>query len=173
MVFLYCKYTKDYSVVDYFASILKQLLHQAGRLTPESMHFLRSCKNQKRPLTLVEIQRVISSEIQTLSRILIGIDAIEECLTKGVRSDLLRELTRLAEHASVRLFITSTPGIAQENVVKSNRMIRREIKASKNDLSLRVRSYIATNLALKTVLGQDENLISDIVTHISERAGGV
>ena len=136
IAFLYCHYRKHETqkATNLLASLLRQL--SANRLSlPESVTALyeQHLSRGTRP-SLEEISKSLHSVVETYSRIIIVIDALDECRNDdGTRSLVLSENRKLQSHFKTKLMATSRdiPEITQE----FHGDMKLEVRASLSDLN--------------------------------------
>jgi hypothetical protein len=158
VLYIYCKYNIPCDVTRVLTSLLHQLVVHTGRLTPESMELLKRCQKERESPLLEEISSIFRTEMKSLARLFIVIDALDECFPEQVRHALLRHMHCLAgEEASARLFITSRPHPVIENAIAG--VTRLRIKALLSDIQSHIASRITGSLSsLQSFLKDDPTL---------------
>lgn len=139
IAYLYCNFRRkdEQKVQDLLASILKQLSEDRSSL-PDSVKFLydKYREKQTRP-SVDEISKTLQSVASIYSRIIIIIDALDECqVSDRCRKTFLEEIFSLQAKTEAKLFATSRfiPDITE----KFNGSITLEIRAHDDD----VRQYL-------------------------------
>jgi hypothetical protein len=167
--YLYCNFQrKDEQTVErLLASLLKQLSHARPSL-PKSLKSLyyKHFSKQTRP-TLDEISKTLQSVASLYSRVIIIVDALDECqISNGCRATFLTEIFTLQAHTGANLFATSRdiPEIAG----KFRGSIICEIRAHDED----VRQYLDSRISQSgQILLQTHR--EDIITEITKVVGGM
>jgi hypothetical protein len=173
VLYIYCKYNVPCDVTRALNSLLHQLVVHTRQLTPESIKLLKRCQEEKRLPLLEEISAMFRTEIKSLSRLFIVIDALDECFPEQVRHALLRDMHSLVgAEACARLFITSRPHPVIENAIAG--VMRLRIKALLSDIQSHIASRIANNLSLtRTFLRDDPILCDETIRVVADKAGGM
>jgi hypothetical protein len=173
VLYIYCKYNVPCDVTRVLSSLLHQLVVHTGRLAPESIKLLKDCQKEQRSPLLEEISSIFRTEMKSLSRLFIMIDALDECFPEQVRHALLRYIHSLArEEPSARLFITSRPHPVIENAIAG--VTRLQIRASPSDIQSHIDSRIAGNFSsVQKFLKDDPNLHDEIIRVVPDKAEGM
>jgi hypothetical protein len=116
--FLYCNYKRqENQEVDHLlASLLGQLAARQS-MVPGPIHKLydeHRRKGENSRLSQNDIREELHNIIKTYSRTFIVIDALDECETDHVRSELLSEVYKLQEGSDTRLMVTFRPSVVLE-----------------------------------------------------------
>ena len=161
--FLFCVYKRQDSqkVDDLLASLLGQLAVWLS-MVPEPARQLfdehRKCRKPR--LSRNEILEALSSITKTYSRTFIIIDALDECKTDHIRSELLSEVYKLQEGSDVRLMVTFRPSIVPK---WPSSVTELEIRAPKEDME----EYLNGRMSeLRSVVRHNEELQCKIKAHI-------
>lgn len=119
IAFLYCNYRKHETqkAINLLSSVLKQLCASRSRI-PESVKAIYEQHSRlgTRP-SLDEISKSLHSVVQAQPRVIVIIDALDECREDdGTRTRVLSEIRKLQSHSELKLMATSRdiPDIAQE-----------------------------------------------------------
>ena len=139
IAYLYCNFRQKHEqkAQDLLTSLLKQL--SQGRSTlPDGVKSLYDKHKEKRTRpSLDEISRTLQSVVGTYTRVIIIVDALDECqVSDGCRKMFLSEISSLQAKTGANLFATSRfiPDITK----KFNGSIKLEIRAHDDD----VRRYL-------------------------------
>ncbi len=161
-----------HSVVNLVGSLLQQVLQRKRVVSDEiiSLHNVHSYK-RTRP-TVGELSRILSTELQSFSDVFFIIDAMDECdHASGVRDRFLAELSRLQEHPSTRLMVTSRFLAGLE--IEFRDAARLEIRASDNDIKKYVEDRICNEKRLVRYIKPDRELYEAIVIALVNSAEGM
>jgi len=173
---LYCDHQarKDQSAVNMIGGLLKQALLGATRIPGEIKNcFEESRKRGGQGLRLPEMLKLMAKVINSIDRVYICIDAVDELLAHD-RSEFIGALRQIIQDApNTRLFLTGRPYIRRElnqHLTKSVPVIH--IVADPGDIA----SYLSHKI--DEAGGRDpelmtENLKEDITTTILEKASGM
>ena len=113
---------------------------------------------------------MLETEVRSLSKVFIVVDALDECIEIDDKCRLLCELQKLLPTA--RLLITSRPHIADIDHHFQD-FARLEVRASDEDIEAYIREQIATQRRLKRSVQNDETFKDDIVGTIVGKAQGM
>jgi hypothetical protein len=173
VLYIYCKYNVPCDVTRILTSLLHQLVVHTGQLAPESIKLLKRCRKEQKSPLLEEVSSIFRTEMKSLTRLFIVIDALDECFPEQIRHTLLRDMHSLtSEEASTRLFITSRPHPVIENAIAG--VTRLHIRALLSDIQSHIASRIANNLSsLQTFLKDDPSLRDEIIRIVADKAGGM
>lgn len=171
IAFLYCNYRKHETqkAINLLASLLRQLSANSLSL-PESVTALykQHFPCGTRP-SLEEISKSLHSVVETFSRIIIIIDALDECRNDdGTRSLILSENRKLQSHFKTKLMATSRdiPEVTQE----FHGDIEVEVRASDADLN----RYLDDQMTrLPKFIQRNDELKQKIKRNIIESAKGM
>ena len=87
VVFIYCNYKAQYSVLRLFEALLKQLTFR--RLTFNSAELLKGRQKQGHRPSLGAFTTMLKGEVETYSKAFIVVDAPDECSPEQAQRDLL------------------------------------------------------------------------------------
>jgi hypothetical protein len=171
IAFLYCNYRKHETqkAINLLSSILKQLCASRSKL-PESVRAL--CEQHSRLGTrpsMDEISKSLHSVVQAYSRVIIVIDALDECREDdGTRTRILSEIRKLQSHSGTKLMATSRdiPDITQE----FQNGIKLEVRASDADVT---RYLDGQMFRLSRCVQRNDGLKHRIKTDIIQSAKGM
>jgi len=169
IAYLYCNFRQKHEqkAQDLLTSLLKQLSQERSTL-PDSVKSLydKHKEKQTRP-SLDEISRTLQSVVGTYTRVIIIVDALDECqVSNGCRKMFLSEISSLQTKTGANLFATSRfiPDIAE----KFNGSIKLEIRAHDDD----VRQYLDGRI-LQSAQKLLETYREEIKTQITKVVDGM
>jgi Cdc6-like AAA superfamily ATPase len=170
IAFLYCIYKRqdNQKAADLLASLLAQLLVRQS-IVP---NFIREWydqhrKGEKPRLSRNEILEALSSITKTYSRTFIIIDALDECKTDHIRSELLSQVYKLQEGFDVRLMVTFRPSIVP---IRLSSVTELEIRAYLEDIE----EYLSGRMSeLPSVVQDNDMLQCKIKSHILSLVDGM
>jgi hypothetical protein len=173
VLYIYFKYNVSCDLTRVLISLLHQLIMHTRQLMAETVKLLKRCQEEQRSPLLEEISSIFRTEMKSLSRLFIVIDALDECFPEQVRHALLRDMHFLAgAEASARLFITSRPHPVIENAITG--VTRFHIRALHSDIRSHITSRITGNLSsLQTFLKNDPTLRNEIIRIVADKAEGM
>ena len=107
------------------------------------------------------------------TKVVVVIDALDECFPEQVRHALLRDMhSFVGAEACARLFITSRPHPVIENAIAG--VMKLHIRALASDIQSHIASRIANNLSsLRTFLKDDPILCDETSRIVADKAGGM
>lgn len=136
IIYIYCNYKMQLqqTLVNMFASLLKQLLQQQGVVYDDlKTLYRRHVKSETRP-TLDELFTMLQSEMNRCSQVFVVIDALDECPAENrVRQDLLSKLYALQTSHNIHLMVTSRP--LPDITQQFQSSLQLEIRAREEDIS--------------------------------------
>ena len=167
IAYLYCNFRKNHEqkAQDLLASLLKQLSRSTLPVNVKSLYDKHKDK-QTRP-SLDEISRTLQTVVSTFKRVIIIVDALDECqVSNGCRKMFLSEISNLQTKTGANLFATSRfiPDITEQ--FKGS--IKLEIRAHDDD----VRQYLDGQI-LKSPNKLLETYREGIKTKITKVADGM
>jgi NACHT domain len=168
--YLYCIYKRqdNQKADDLLASLLGQLAARQS-VVPGSIRKLYGeyQKGEKSRLSQNEIREELHKIIKTYSRTFIVIDALDECGTDHVRSELLSEVYKLQEGSDTRLMVTFRPSIVLEC---PSSVAELEIRAHEEDIE----EYLNGRMSeLRSVVQDNNELQCKIRTRIMTLVDGM
>lgn len=171
IAYIFCNFQRQHEqkVDELLASLLKQLIQGRPSL-PDSIKSLYNSHQEKRTrLSLSEISKALQSVVIMYSRVLLVIDALDECqVSNNCRKTFLSELFSLQASCGTNLFATSrfVPEIT-ENFRGSPLL---EIRASPHD----VRRYVDGHMSyLPSFVGRSPDLQEEVKTEIVNAVDGM
>jgi predicted ATPase len=139
IAYLYCNFRRkdEQKAQDLLTSLLKQLSQERSSL-PDSVKFLYDKHKEKRTRpALGEISRTLQSVASMFSKVVIIVDALDECqVSDGCRTTFLMEILSLQTKTGANLFTTSR--FIPEITESFRDSIKLEIRAHDED----VRQYL-------------------------------
>jgi hypothetical protein len=161
--YLYCVYKRqdNQQVDDLLTSLLGQLAVRQLMIAKSIREFYDKHRNGEKPrLTQNEILEELCSIVKTYSRTFIVIDALDECKTDRIRSELLSEIYKLQEGSDIRLMVTFRPSVVLE---RPSSVTELEIRAYKEDIE----KYLSGRMSdLRSVVKDNSELQYKIKAHI-------
>ena len=166
IAYLFCDIkVQDQKTEDLLANLSKQLVKE-GSVPDNVMDLFNRCKSKRKPPSLEEISKVLSSVISSYSRVFIVVDALDECHAK-CRMKFLEMLNAQTE-TEVNIFATSR--FIPEVVKAFEGKASLEIRASKED----VQKYLDENLSqLPTWVQRSKSLQNEIKAEIGKAVDGM
>lgn len=170
IAYLYCNFRRQAAqeVGDLLSSLIRQLSQDQSSL-PECLRTsYDKHKGRTRP-SLNELSRTLQTVASLFSRVLIVVDALDECqLSNGSRSKFLTEIFALQSKTGANIFATSRfdPDVTES--FKDN--ISLEIRAHPED----VRRFIEGNMAgMPSYVKRSPDLQKEIITKIVQAVDGM
>jgi Cdc6-like AAA superfamily ATPase len=171
IAYLYCNFKRrdQQKAEELVASLVKQLAQGQSSL-PESVRLLYDKHKEKRTRPSPdEISRALHSVADMFSRVIIVVDALDECqASDGSRARLLSEIFGLKERCGANIFATSRylPEIKEQ----FRGSISLEIQASDED----VRRYLESHMSrLPGFVGRAPELQEEIQSKITQSIQGM
>jgi len=169
VVFIYCNYKAEYSVLQLLEALLKQLAHH--RLTSDSIKALKTDKDLGRHPSLDKLMTVLEAEIKTYSRVFMVVDALDEYFPEEARNNLLERLRSLTKVPSAKLMITSRYIPSIESAICAD--IKLEIIALDNDVKALVEARISEDKMLERLVTRQPSIKEKVVRAVVEKAQGM
>lgn len=171
IAYLYCNFRRrdEQKAEELLASLLKQLA-QSWSSMPESVKSLyNKHKDRRTRPAFDEISRTLQSVAVVYSRIIIVVDALDECqVSDGSRPRLLSEIFSLQAKCRANIFATSRFNAEIKNEFKGS--IYQEIRASSED----VRRYLDHHIfRLPGFVGRSPGLQEEIKSKIMQSVQGM
>ncbi|KAH8653954.1 hypothetical protein BGZ60DRAFT_386686, partial [Tricladium varicosporioides] len=169
IAYLYCNFRQKHEqkAQDLLTSLLKQLSQERSTLPGDVKSLYdKHIKKRTRP-SLDEISRTLQSIVGTYTRVIIIVDALDECqVSDGCRKMFLSEISSLQNKTRANLFATSRfiPDISE----KFNSSIKLEIRAHDDD----VRQYLDGRI-LQSAQKLLETYREEIKTQITKVVDGM
>ena len=172
LAYVYCNYKESVSqtATNLLASLIQQLAQQMpdllGAIT--ELHETHD-KHGTRP-SLSELSTVFQALLNHFPHIYVIVDALDECVDTNIthtRSSLLGELEKV--HTRIHLLTTSRPGIELE----LPDLTRLEIRATNDDITTYLDGRIRSETRLKSTIGKDASLHSEIIATVVEKSQGM
>ena len=173
VVGLYCDFLarEEQSATSMLGAILKQLVGR-GEIPKHVREAFQKAKEEfgGRGLPLPDLVEIVKKAVESLPRVFICIDALDESTLK-YRQELLeslREIVRVL--ANVRLFITGRPHVGEEIIKCLSEVVRIHFTPTQDD----IRSYLEMRLYSDTDPSvMDDELRTDIMRVIPEKISEV
>jgi Cdc6-like AAA superfamily ATPase len=171
IAYIYCnfRHQEEQNANSLLASLLKQLSQERSSF-PDNVKFLydKHKKKRARP-SLDEISRTLQFVSSMFSRVVIIIDALDECqASDGCRTRFLTEIFSLQTQSGANLFTTSRLIPEVIEIFKSTMLL--EIRASEED----VRRYLEGHMSrLPGFVVRSHELQEEIKTRIVQAVDGM
>jgi hypothetical protein len=152
------------------ANLLRQLVLPQPVIPDELKALYEShARNGTRP-SLGEYSKLLQTAVESFSKVLIVIDALDEYpITGGARDTLLAEIRKLQPRACFLVTSRDIPNIERE----LQGACHLEIRASDEDMKGYLREHISSSSDLTGYTKEDPKLYDDIITTIVEKAQGM
>ncbi|ETS85826.1 hypothetical protein PFICI_03851 [Pestalotiopsis fici W106-1] len=150
-------------------SLLKQL-SQASATVPDDVQALfNQCKSNRSRPSREGIIRTLSSVAGSFSRVLIVVDALDECeSSNGCQRELISHLIELQRNTGVNILATSRP--VPHIVERFKEFTSAEVRASEGD----IHRYVESNLMnLPRFVSRDKELQDEIKKGITKAVDGM
>ena len=171
IAYLYCNFRRqgEQKIDDLLASLLKQLAESQPSLPGTVKDLYDRHKTKRSRPSLYEVSKALQSVASLYSRVLIIIDALDECqASQGCRAILLSEMLSLQANCGANLFATSR--FIPEITGKFQGSISLEIRASEHD----VRRYVDGHITcLPSFIGRSPDFQEEVKTEIVEAVDGM
>jgi hypothetical protein len=170
VIYIYCSYKAQYSVLQLLEALLKQLAFR--RLTSNSMDLLQKeyMGRRSRP-SLGTLAAVLKAEIETYSRVFIIIDALDECFPEQVQADLLETIHSLTITPHAKVMVTSRYIPSIKSAIHAG--ITLEITAMETDVRSHVEARIYNNNTLKRLVTKAPSMAEKVISTVVEKAQGM
>ena len=160
IAFIYFNHKENPSAVDLLASILKQILQQGTTISAAVRDlYAKHTERDTRP-TLAEISDLLVAESQTVSKMYMVVDALDECQAEtNTKDKVLAALQRLP---NLHLLVTSRPHM---DISQNFSVVWLPIKADNRDIAAFIRTRLEENRNLKRYVKEDlkETLIKKVI----------
>ncbi|KAL6871677.1 hypothetical protein HDV57DRAFT_275906 [Trichoderma longibrachiatum] len=171
LAYIYCNFLKqqEQSMDDLIACLVKQLSRMRPSL-PDVVRRLhkKHARDMTRP-SLDELVGALQSVAASYSRVVIVIDALDECAAfNRSRSSLLSHISSLRLNTAVSLFATSRPIPAIEKEFEGS--LRKEVLANEQDMCRYIKAHMKD---LPDFLSNLDDLKGEIETEILQAAHGM
>lgn len=166
---MYCNYMEQdvQTPVNLLASIWRQLVYNKDSLPSDVEELYKSHRRQCTLPSLIEITKMLRSEIMRHSKVFVVIDALDECSEKNnSRATLLTTLRTLEP----TLNIMATSRFLENIRVEFQPMAQLEISASNKDVEMYVTERISREAQLSRFVEKDMALKKAIVEAVVETA---
>jgi hypothetical protein len=170
IAFVYCNYKEDHSVEDLLGSILQQLAQRRSSVSESIRNLYKShIWKQTRP-SITETVRTLQSEIQSLAKVFIVVDALDEYSELDEKRS--RFLANLRKLTAAQFVVTSRPHISTDPEYFTGVSIL-EVRASSDDIKAFIHGRISDPGKLKRLVQEDHSLRGEIVDTIIKSANGM
>ena len=151
-------------------SLLQQLTQRRSDISDNIRTLYNSHIRRNTRPSISEYSNLLQTEVRSLSKVFIVIDALDECNEIESRHALLRELRRLLPTA--RLLVTSRPHIMDIPEFFENFLLL-EIRAHDDDIKAYIVERIAKHSRLKGCIQNDDALRDVIIETIVSNVKGM
>ncbi|KAM0799116.1 ankyrin repeat-containing domain protein [Usnea florida] len=172
VVGIYCDYNEfnQQSTPKYIASLLVQLLQKRSFIPREVEKAFEIHGSRQSYPTLPEYIELLKMQMDSLTRVYIIIDALDECTqTNGVRDELFEGVTMLPECVSIMITSRYIPDL---EILLEN-ALRLDIRAHDEDVHIHVVSRLKAEKHWARRIRLDSGLQSKIAKSIVERTHGM
>ena len=169
VVFVYCNYKAQHSVLQLLEALLKQLAHH--RLTSDSIKSLKTDKDLGRRPSLDKLMTVLETEIKTYFRVFMVVDALDEFFLEEARNDLLEKLRFLTNIPSAKLMITSRHIPSIERTICAD--IKLEIVALDSDIEALIEARISKDKMLERLVTREPSIKEEVIETVLKKAQGM
>jgi hypothetical protein len=168
--FIYCNYKEQaqQTVSNLVASLLRQIVQGRRAISDDVKSFFERHRRQTSRPTLDQLKDVLISEIRTRSKVLIIVDALDECreddTTRALLLEVLRSLPR-----QVNLMVTSLPSInwtRRETPAHSTKRVLSWITYAVRPLSVKELQHALAVMPDTTYIDPDDITDDEILTSI-------
>ena len=169
VAFLYCSYNRqqEQRYENLVASLLRQLAQSQSSLPNEVRNLYNSHHIRNTRPSITELLSVLSSVVDSFSKVFIVVDALDEC-ANAERKHLLRELFTLQARSQVNIFATSR--FLPEIEAQFSKSMSLEIRAAEED----VRRYLENQiLQLPSCVLRNTALQQQITSQIIDLIDGM
>ena len=171
IAYLYCDYRRQHeqNIEDLLSNLLKQLTQQQASIPDHVRTLYNQYRNKPSRPTLDELLSILHSVSILYSRVLIIIDALDECqVNNGCRTRLLSRMFEL--QARVRVSVFSTSRYDREIVEKFKESLSLEIRARDEDVQI----YLASSMErLPSFVCSNPGLQNKVKATISKAVDGM
>jgi hypothetical protein len=173
VAYVYCSFQhQDEQKIDgLLASLLKQLAECLPSLPSNVKDLYNRHKTKRTRPSLEEISGTLQSVAAKYSRLIILVDALDECqASNGYRQRFLSEIFNLQNKVGANIFATSRFIPETEITEKSSGSTSLEIRASKEDIQRYLRGHM---LQLPAFIRRSPDLQDEIIIGIVNAADGM
>ena len=167
---IYCNFKENdtQTLENLFASLCMQLISNSHPLTKALVDLYDSHHSTKKRPNLEEILKVLGEVIESLSKVYLILDALDECSLE-VRNPFVQRLKSM--RSTARMLVTTRPidNIVQEFTKESPI----EIRANPSDLEKYIKSRIVNSDRLDRLLREDTMLVAEICNKVIAKADGM
>ncbi|UKZ77987.1 hypothetical protein TrVFT333_005721 [Trichoderma virens FT-333] len=156
ITYLYCDFRRrhEQTIEDLLLNLIKQFAWRRTSIPDEVQNLYRKCKGQHRQPSFDEISELLHSISKIYSKVIIIIDALDECQSDLCRTRLLTEVFKLQDKTRANVFLTARliPGILEilkESVSLEIRAQDEDVQRYINDQITRLPSFILNNYELQ------------------------
>ncbi|PPQ84105.1 hypothetical protein CVT25_003471 [Psilocybe cyanescens] len=172
VVFMYCRHDDTYSVTDFLASLVKQLVEEHHDKPPifEAVNDIHDDHKKKETYpSEVELLELLQQLFTSLKKVFIILDAFDEA-SYNVRAHLLAKLL------SLQAVILITSRLLELGLSKTlpPDAVHIYIEAqTQNDIQLFVRNEVKANSDILDLIGDDDSCMNKVCTKIEENSKGM
>jgi hypothetical protein len=161
---IYCNYkdNKAQTLVNLLASLWKQLVNK-GPVSNDAIILHEKHVNQGTRPSLIELSKLLRSDVMRFSKIFVVVDALDECPeANGFRKSFIGDLRAL--HPKVNLMVTSRFIDAIERDFEGTAQL--EISAREEDIRIYVNNRVSLSPRLSRHVSRDPNLGQKIISTV-------
>ncbi|KAK0472466.1 hypothetical protein IW261DRAFT_1570822 [Armillaria novae-zelandiae] len=167
---IFCDYqsTTTQTVVDILCSLMKQLIQDSGLSIPITSLYSQCLRDQTRP-SLHDLTKILSQEFESLQRVYIVLDALDEFIDdNGGREELLGLIKSLGPN--IHLLVTSRDITTIGSLFQED--TRLNIRATDEDINTYIAAKLSRGRFSRHVRGRDD-LREAILAGIAGKAKGM
>lgn len=159
----------EQSLENVLLSLLKQISYASTTVPKKVQALFNQCMSKRRRPSVEEIMKTLCSTAGLFSRVLIVVDALDECQTfNGHQSQLISHLIELQRTTGANILATSRP--VPHIVQRFNAFASLEVLASTDDIN----RYVERNVEhLPRFVSKDKTLQDEIKGEISKAVDGM
>ncbi|KAJ7166318.1 ankyrin repeat-containing domain protein [Mycena crocata] len=172
IAYMYCnhKETEVQTPVNLVAGLWRQLSLNQGRISDDVRHFYELHQKETTTPTIDDVFGFLQSAILTYSRVLIFVDAIDECPEdRNTRNIFLAKLRALSP--TVNLLLTARPHVVVESGFPNPQCL--EVRATEHDVRRYIDAQIGSSHRLMKHVTKHPDLKKEIENTIIKQAEGM
>jgi hypothetical protein len=170
ITYIYCNYKEpDHTLANLLGSLLQQVVRHQSKLPPDILDLFKRHEQQRTRPSRSELSTLLHSQITSVSKVFIIVDALDES-SDAIRDSFLAELRKLASY--IHLLVTSRPHLV--NLVNEfDKHTSLEIRANDSDVIRYLASEIEASKRLRAHTNSDPTLKDDIMNTIVSKVQGM